>query len=504
MISSCYKVFAAFIFCVILISAQTSFLAEKTSRTQNDHIVEEFEFAKFRGADAISKCDDMTAVTTASLSNMGRVPIDQSGRILTNGLEQFIVTIAGNGLRGYSGDNGPATSAQISDVGGLDVDGKGDIYFADTFNDRIRKVTASTGIITTIAGTGTAGYSGDNGAATSAQLSGPFGVAVDASGNVYFADTFTHRIRKVTASTGIITTIAGTGIYGYSGDNGAATSAQLIRPYGVAVDASGNVYIADTNNNCIRKVTVSTGIITTIAGTGTAGYSGDNGAATSAQLRYTFGVAVDASGNVYIADTNNNRIRKITVSTGIITTIAGTGTAGYSGDNGAATSAQINYPFGVAVDASGNVYIADTFNYRIRKVTVSTGIITTIAGTGLSGCFGENGAATDAQLKFSYGVALGASGNVYIADGLNYRIRLLTSVLPTASPTAAPSVSPTACPIAAPSVSPAACPIAVPSVSPAAWPIAVPSVSPTALPTAVPSAAPTGTPVAESRLLHQV
>ena len=332
----------------------------------------------------------MTAVTTASLSNMGRVPIDQSGRILTYGLDQFIVTVAGNGSIGYSGDNGAATSAKISNCYGFDVDGTGDIYFADTFNNRVRKVTMSTGIITTIAGTGFRGnagysgsYSGDNGAATSAELNYPYGVAVDGSFNVYIADFGNQRIRKVTVSTGIITTIAGTGTPAYSGDNGAATSAQLRYPADVAVDGSFNVYIADTGNKCIRKITTSTGMISTIAGTGRLGYSGDNGAATSAQLSYPYGVTVDASGNVYIADTLNQRVRKITVSTSIIITIAGTvDGGGYNGDNRAATRAQLYFPSDIAVDGMGNVYIADSANNRIRKVTVSSGNITTIAGNG--------------------------------------------------------------------------------------------------------------------------
>ena len=497
MISICFKVIAALIFCVTLVSAQTSFLAEKSSRTQTDHVIQEFEFAKSKGADTISKYDDMTAVTTASLSYMEGVPIDQSGRILASGLEQFIVTVAGTGSDGFSGDNGAATSAQISKVGGLNVDGKGDNYFADYENNRIRKVTASTGIITTIAGTGSPGYSGDNGAATSAQLNSVYGVAVAASGDVYIADSYNSCIRKVTVSTGIITTIAGIGNYEqkptYGGDNGAATSAQLSICVGVALDASGNVYIADTTNSRIRKVTVSTGIINTIAGTGTNAYGGDNGAAASAQLYYPFGVAVDASGNVYIADTYNFRIRKVTASTGIITTIAGTGTNAYSGDNGYAINAQISYIYGVAIDGMDNVYIADNGINRIRKVTVSTGIITRIAGTGSAAYSGDNGAATSAQLNGPFGVAVDASGNVYIADSNNYRIRQLTSA-PTSSPTAAPSVSPTASPSAAPSVSPTACPSAAPSVSPTACPSGAPSMTPTASPSAAPSMSPTACP----------
>ena len=346
-----FRGIAAFILCLILVSAQNPFLVEKTSRTQDDHVVQ--EFANLRGVNATSKHGDVTAVTTASLSKIGRVPIDQSGRILTYGLEQFIVTVAGIGSGGFSGDNGAATSAQISDVEGLNVDGKGDIYLADTYNNRIRKVTVSTGIITTIADTkGVGAYNGDNITATSAQLYYPCGVAVDALGDVYIADTNNNRIRKVTVSTGIITTIAGTRI-------GAAKSAYLNFPVSVALDGMGNVYIADTFNQRIKKVNVSTGSITTIAGTGTRGYFGDNGAATSAQLKYPQGVAIDGSGNVYIGDSENNRIRKVTVSTGIITTIAGTGTAGYNGDNRAATSANISYPNGLTLDKMGNVYIVN-------------------------------------------------------------------------------------------------------------------------------------------------
>ncbi len=332
-----------------------------------------------------------------------------------------INTLAGT-TQGYAGDGGAATSAKMYQPYGTAVDSAGNLYIADTYNSRIRKVTASTGNISTVAGSATLGYSGDGGPATSAELSYPHGVAVDGSGNLYIADTQNNRIRMVTASTGIISTVAGNGTVGYSGDGGAATSAELTYPNGVAVDSVGNIYIADTQNNRIREVTASTGNISTVAGNGTFGYSGDGGAATSAELTYPDGVAVDGSANIYIADFDNCRIRKVTASTGIISTVAGNGTGGYSGNGGAATSAELYAPDGVAVDSAGNIYVADTGNNVIRKVTASTGIISTVAGNGTYGYSGDGGAADSATLKGPSGVAVDSAGNLYIADASN-RIR---------------------------------------------------------------------------------
>ena len=336
---------------------------------------------------------------------------------------QIITTVAGHGSSTYSGDGGLAINAGTTPFG-VCVDKSGNIYIAD-FHNRIRKVTVSTGIITTIAGDSIQGYFGDGGPATSASLFDPNGVCVDTSGNVYIADDGNNRIRKVTVSTGIITTIAGGGTFGL-GDGGPATSAVLEAPVGVCVDASGNIYIAD-NYGWIRKVTVSTGIITTIAGNGSQGYSGDSGLAIHAELQDPTGVCVDTSGNVYIADSYNNRIRKITVSTGIITTVAGNGIPWSSGDGGPATSAELYRPTGVYVDAPGNIYIADRYNNEIRKVTVSTGIITTIAGNGTSGYSGDGGLATNAKLSGPIGVCVDTSGNVYIADWSNGRIRKVSN-----------------------------------------------------------------------------
>ena len=336
-----------------------------------------------------------------------------------------ISTVAGNGTAGYSGDNGLETAANLSVPEAVAVDSAGNIYIADTFNNVIRRVSASTGYISTVAGTGTRGYSGDGGPATIAELYMPTGVAVDVTGNIYFADN--QRIRKVTASTGIITTVAGSGVQGYSGDGGPAASAELNWPWAVAVDAVGNIYFTDTDNQRIRKVAVSTGIITTVAGIGTPGYSGDGGPATSAELNSPFGIAVDAAGNIYFADYFNNRVRKVTASTGDISTVAGNGTQGFSGDGAMATSAEMYYPTSVAVDTVGNLYIADDVNDRIRKVTASTGIIQTVAGTGSTGYSGDGGPATGGELFWPYGVAVDTAGNIYIADKDNNRIRAVGS-----------------------------------------------------------------------------
>jgi hypothetical protein len=358
----------------------------------------------------------------------GRVAVGgvQVQNVEFSGVMGIINTVAGEGTAGYSGDGGLATNAELYFPADSAIDASGNIYIADTWNYRIRKVNASTGIITTIAGNGTEGYSGDGGQATSAELNAPSSVALDSAGNIYIADSDNNRVRKVTVSTGIITTVAGNGTKGYSGDGGPATSAELDTVYGpgaaVALDSSGNIYIADQFNNRIRKVTVSTGIITTVAGNGTAGYSGDGGAATSAEINGPDGVALDGSGNIYIADIYNYRIRKITVSTGIITTVAGDGVNGFAGDGGPATSAAIGEPGHIAVDAAGDIYIPDN-DYRVRKVTASTGIISTLAGDGTLGFSGDGGPGTAAELYFPMGVGVDSGGTIYIADRDNNRIR---------------------------------------------------------------------------------
>ncbi|HXW16835.1 MAG TPA: choice-of-anchor D domain-containing protein [Candidatus Acidoferrales bacterium] len=337
-------------------------------------------------------------------------------------LAPAISTVAGNGSPGYKGDGGIATSAELAIPEGVAVDSAGNIYIADTNNNVVRMVNASTGIISTFAGTGAVGYGGDGGLATSAQLNNPYGLAVDSAGNVYIADANNQRIRKVNASTGDISTVAGNGTEGYSGDSGPATNAELYFPQGVAVDIAGNLYIVDTYNNRIRKVNTS-GMISTVAGNGTPGYSGDGDPATSAELDNPAAVAVDSAGNLYIADAVNERIREVNAGTGNINTVAGDGNFGYSGDGGPAIDAELYVPSGVAVDGADNLYIADFGNNRIREVNPSTGIITTVAGNGAKGYSGDGGPATSAELYFPNGVAVDSAGNLYIADSDNNVIR---------------------------------------------------------------------------------
>lgn len=336
-----------------------------------------------------------------------------------------ITTVVGTGVAGYSGDGGPAISARINSPRNLFVDGAGNLYIADRFNHCIRKMTPS-GIITTVAGTGVAGFSGDGGPATAARLREPTGVVMDGAGNLYFADHFNHRIRKVDIG-GIITTVAGTGVVGFSGDGGLATAARLNFPAETEVDAAGNLYIADQLNDRVRKVNTS-GIITTVAGTGVAGFSGDGGPATAARLHEPIDLIFDGIGNLYVADYENQRVRKVDTG-GIITTVVGTGVAGSSGDGGLATVAQLNGPIEVELDGAGNLYIVDIGNNRVRKVNTG-GIITTVAGTSVAGFSGDGGLATAAQLDGPNGAAVDGSGNLYIADRDNHRIRKVFAAPP--------------------------------------------------------------------------
>ncbi len=332
-----------------------------------------------------------------------------------------ITTVAGTGVEGYAGDNGAATSATLKAPRGLALDSAGDLIIADPGCHCIRKVYA-TGTIVTFAGNGMAGRSGDNGAATVATLNSPVGVGVDGADNVYVVDMDNHTVRTVTPG-GRISAFAGIGSPGFRGDGLSGLSVQFNYPQGLVVDVAGNVHIADTDNQRIRR-SASSGYTSTKAGNGTAGYGGDGGAPTSAMLNSPKGVVLDSSGNLYIADAGNHVIRKI--SAGVISTIAGTGKAGFGGDSGAATAAQLNNPSAIAIDRKNNIYIADTGNHRVRKVDAVTGVITTIAGTGTAGFNGDGGAATDAQLNGPLGVLADSAGSIYISDTGNHRVRKVT------------------------------------------------------------------------------
>ena len=335
-----------------------------------------------------------------------------------------ISTVAGNGTDAYAGDGGPATSASLH-PNGVTVDSAGNIYIADVSKSVIRKVNAA-GIISTVAGF--AGeknqFSGDGGPAINASIyiaSNHNGMAVDDAGNLYIADDGHNRIRKVDPL-GIISTVAGNGQINFSGDGGSATGASLWRPSGVAVDTAGNLYIADTQNVRIRKVDTH-GVISTVAGNGAIGNSGDGGLATNAALFYPMGVAVDGAGNIYIADQNAYVVRKVNTA-GIISTVAGNGDFGFTGDGGPATNAETSGPYAVAVDSVGNLYIADHGNHRVRKVDTS-GIITTIVGGGNGSGIGDGGPPTSATVNPA-DVAVDSAGNYYIADEGNKRIRKVT------------------------------------------------------------------------------
>ncbi|HEX5000694.1 MAG TPA: hypothetical protein VFY29_20895 [Terriglobia bacterium] len=335
-----------------------------------------------------------------------------------------IQTIAGGDASGFTGDGGPATAARLTFPAGVAIDGAGNVFIADSGNNRIRRVSAD-GIIVTVAGTGATAFGGDGGPAVLAPLKAPQGVAVDGLGNLYIADTGNNRIRKVNAN-GTITTIAGTATAGFSGDGGPASLAQLNVPIDLAIDRDGNLYITDQGNRRIRKIGVD-GVMSTIAGTGTDGFSGDGGPATMAKLNRPMAVKVDATGNVFIADTNNHRVRKIDGS-GVISTVAGTGVGDFGGDDGPATAAWLNRPRGLAFDPAGNLFIGDTDNARLRMVTPA-GSITTVAGTGTAGFTGDGGQATMADISLG-SIDVDGNGDVVLGGGLNRVRRVRFTVSP--------------------------------------------------------------------------
>jgi sugar lactone lactonase YvrE len=435
-------------------------------------------FAGFSGDGGPATSAQICGVTGVTVDNAGNLFIvDECNERVrrVDAATQAITTAAGNGTRGYSGDGGPATSAELGAyISKAAVDGAGNLFIADGDNGRIRRIDAATQVIATVTGSGITGFSGDGGPATSAALAGPYGVAVDSAGNLFIADEGNERIRRVDAATGIITTVAGNGYHnpdtgagGCLGDGGPATSAELNTPADVAVDSAGNLFIWDFGCDSIRRVDAATQVITSlvptgthlngmaldsagnlfivadfpgrqvfrvdtatqartlVAGNGTPDVSWANGPATDAELAVQ-DVAVDSTGNVFVAD--SNMIRRVDAATHTITTVAGTGreflpSGTFSGDGGPATSADINNPQGVTVDAAGNLFIADTFNERVRRVDAATGVIATVAGNGTAGFTGDGGPATSTELNDPTGIAVDKAGNLFIADTGNRRIR---------------------------------------------------------------------------------
>ncbi len=333
-----------------------------------------------------------------------------------------VYMVAGTGELGFKGDGELATRAHLWFAAAVAVDAGGNIVIADSFNNRVRRVDARTGKIQTVAGIGRQGFFGDGDLATKAQLNSPSGVAVDHQGNIFIADTFNNRIRVIDAQTGIISTLAGTGKQGSDGDDGLAIRAQLSGPTGISVDRAGNLLIADTANHRIRQVEKATGVISTLAGTGTPGFSKDGGIGTTAELNGPTAVVADGHGRVLIADTFNNRVRLLDTRIGTITTIAGTGAQGFGGDGDFASKAELMEPSGVAVDTKGNILIADTFNNRIRQIDHLSGIITTVVGVGTRGSSEGGTRALFSELNNPVGLTQDALGNIVVADAGNHRV----------------------------------------------------------------------------------
>ncbi len=335
----------------------------------------------------------------------------------------IITTAVGTGEKGFAGDGGPANAALLNGPFDVAFDAAGDLYFSDTFNCRIRRVDARTGVISTVAGNGDKGYSGDGGPATAAALNEPYGIVLDRAGNIFTADRLNRRVRRIDAAAGIITTAAGTGVAAYSGDGGPASRAGLAEPNGLAFDAAQrHLYITDVADNRVRVIDLSTGTIATFAGTGAAEHSGDGGKATAAGTFGARAVKVGADGTVYILERQGSSLRAVDPATGIITTIAGTTARGYGGDGGSALAAVFDAPKEMAIDRDGSLLIVDTENHAIRRIDRATGIVSNVAG-GRQGTGGDGGPATAAGLDRPHGAVVGPDGAIYIGDTNNHRIR---------------------------------------------------------------------------------
>ena len=337
----------------------------------------------------------------------------------------IITSVAGTGERGYEGDGGPAGAALLSEPFMCAFDTQGNLYIAEATNHCIRRVEQDSGIIVTIAGTGEEGYSGDGGPATQATFNQPYSLQVDDNGDVYVVDRLNYVIRKIDAATGMITTVAGTGEVGYGGDGGPATQAQFREPNDCFLDGRGGLLITDIQDQRVRRLDLASGIITTFAGNGAKERTGDGLPATEASILGARAVCTDGAGNTYIAEREGNGIRMVDAA-GVMHTLAGTGERGYEGDGGPAREATWGAPKGLRCDAGGNVIVVDTENHAIRSIDAATRVVTTIAGGHLGG-EGDGGAATDAGMDRPHGLDLDAVGNIYIADSNNHRVRVVGS-----------------------------------------------------------------------------
>ena len=338
-------------------------------------------------------------------------------------MPNIITTAVGTGENGFAGDGGPAEKALLNGPFDVCFDRAGNLFFSDTFNNRIRRVDAKTGVITTVVGNGEKGYSGDGGPAIKAALNEPYGVVIDRAGNLYIADRLNRRVRRVDVASGVITTLAGTGEAAYSGDGGPAAQAGLAEPNGLAFGpGETRLYITDVADNRVRVVDLASGVIATFAGTGAAEHSGDNGPAAAAGTFGARAVKVAGDGTVYILERQGSSLRAVDPATGVISTVAGTMARGYAGDGGPALSAVFDAPKEMAIDRDGSLLIVDTENHAIRRIDHRTGIVTNLAG-GRQGPGGDGGAADLAGLDRPHGAVVGPDGAVYIGDTNNHRIR---------------------------------------------------------------------------------
>ena len=370
--------------------------------------------------------------TETEISLVDGITLDKKGNIYITMREHNVISkidnngmmsrFAGSGQSGFSGDGGPAIKASLKTPAGLVFDFKGNLYIADRENHRVRKIDTH-GNISTFAGNGEAGFSGDAGPAKKARLNLPSGLAADQKGNLYISDRSNDRIRVVDKK-GVIRTYAGNGVAGFQGDAGPALKAQLDKPFGIALDEERNLYIADRNNNRVRKVSPE-GIITTVAGDGGFFFMGDNGPAYRASVAAPTGVAVDKKGNLYIADRNNNRVRVVD-KLGMIRSIAGTGQQDYNGDSESARETNLYLPFGLTIESNGNLLVIDRSHYRIRRIDPKSGQVETVAGNGIKLFAGDGGPATGATLSFPHGMSVDKKDNLIFSDKGHYRIRKIT------------------------------------------------------------------------------